>query len=74
MVLVDGSCVPRDASDAADDIANALLSQGKSALAQELINEALPENLSPALQSCLVRSMAEMADRAMVDYTASMAA
>ena len=73
MVLIDGSCVPADAVDVSSSIAQDLSLQGKAILAQDLIEEALPENLSSSMKSLLLQSMMEMSGEAMVDYAASMA-
>lgn len=72
IMLIDSSCVPTDADFAAGSTRKALTTRGKAALADALIDEALPGNLPDGLRSDLTKSMETMADDAMVDYTASM--
>jgi len=74
LILIDGSCVPADPTVASDMIARALSSRGKAALAEELIEDALPGRLPSEARKALTIAMAKMADDAMIQYTGSMAA
>jgi len=69
LILIDGSCVPADPTVASDMIARALSSRGKAALAEELIEDALPGRLPSEARKALTIAMAKMSDDAMIQYT-----